>query len=120
MKNKTTLTKEGKRQVKALKKALVQIQRDNRQSEITIIGYTDTDGTASYNLSLSQKRAKHIRNFVQQNNTLSIITKGRGEKSPVCADEFEPITQNDGEYSCANQEDKFSSRRVEIKFQLKG
>lgn len=119
LKNKTTLTSEGKRQAKALKKALQELQRENTQGKITIIGYTDTDGMASYNQSLSQRRAKYIRDFVQKNNNLSIITKGRGERSPICADEFETITENNGEYSCADREDKFSSRRVEIKFQLK-
>lgn len=52
---------------------------------IYVYGYTDDIGTQAYNLKLSDRRAKSVRNYLVQNglNPNIITTKGFGKKDPL-------------------------------------
>jgi outer membrane protein OmpA-like peptidoglycan-associated protein len=52
---------------------------------LTIEGYTDTTGTADFNMTLSQQRADTVRQFLatQGMSPDSITSKGRGEADPI-------------------------------------
>tara|TARA_B110000503_G_scaffold17759_1_gene25941 strand:+ start:9641 stop:11440 length:1800 start_codon:yes stop_codon:yes gene_type:complete len=57
---------------------------------MTIIGHTDSKGTASYNQILSEKRASQVGKYL---NSLGfsgeIITNGKGETQPIASNETE-------------------------------
>ena len=72
------------------------------ETNITIIGHTDSKGTKQYNQTLSESRANSVVNYTSQNgvdrNRLTAIGKG----------ETDPIATNDTEEGSA------SNRRVEF------
>jgi chemotaxis protein MotB len=79
---------------------------------ITIEGYTDTDGSYLYNLALSQKRALEVMKFLyasdSQNKELYsryLSASGRSYADLI--------------YGNSGEEDKDASRRIEIKFRIK-
>lgn len=70
-------------------------------SELMIIGHTDSKGTAEYNQDLSERRAQSARRYLaSQGVTRTIRTLGRGET--------EPVASNEDEYGRAK------NRRVEV------
>jgi len=78
---------------------------------IIIEGHTNSDGTYLYNLELSQKRALSVMKFLLEVNPKVkkdlekyVTANGRSETG---------LIMHDG------KEDKFASRRIEIKFRLK-
>lgn len=72
------------------------------ETNITVIGHTDSKGTKQYNQTLSESRANSVANYTSQNgvdrNRLTAIGKG----------ETDPIATNDTEEGSA------SNRRVEF------
>jgi outer membrane protein OmpA-like peptidoglycan-associated protein len=71
-------------------------------SNVQIIGHTDSDGEASYNQGLSERRANAVADVLQANgvNYSRIVTIGRGENNPVASN--------------LTPEGKSQNRRVEI------
>lgn len=71
-------------------------------SNVQIIGHTDSDGEASYNQGLSERRANAVADVLQANgvNYSRIVTIGRGEDNPVASN--------------LTPEGKSQNRRVEI------
>ena len=71
--------------------------------KVEIGGYTDSDGSASYNQKLSQRRADAVRDYLVKMGVPKdqLTTKGYGEASPI-ADNKTP-------------EGKATNRRVELK-----
>jgi outer membrane protein OmpA-like peptidoglycan-associated protein len=71
-------------------------------SNVQIIGHTDSDGEASYNQGLSERRANAVADILQANgvNYSRIVTIGRGENNPVASN--------------LTPEGKSQNRRVEI------
>lgn len=71
-------------------------------TEVLIVGHTDSRGSDSYNMDLSQRRAQAAKSLLVQQGVASsrISTAGRGET--------EPIAPNDTEYNMQQ------NRRVEI------
>jgi outer membrane protein OmpA-like peptidoglycan-associated protein len=69
---------------------------------VQIIGHTDSDGEASYNQGLSERRANAVADVLQANgvNYSRIVTIGRGENNPVASN--------------LTPEGKSQNRRVEI------
>lgn len=56
----------------------------NKKSSIEIHGYTDNVGTAEYNMQLSNKRAKAVKDFLVENGvTNSIVSEGFGLNNPA-------------------------------------
>jgi outer membrane protein OmpA-like peptidoglycan-associated protein len=59
--------------------------RDYPETEVLIVGHTDSQGTDEYNMGLSQRRAASARQFLvgQGINGARIRVEGRGESEPV-------------------------------------
>lgn len=76
---------------------------NNAQWKVEISGHTDSDGDAQANMTLSQKRAAAIFEWLKKNNvpTMNIQPVGYGETRPVAANN--------------TAEGKELNRRVEIK-----
>lgn len=76
--------------------------KNNPQTNITIIGHTDDVGSDSYNYTLSEKRAKAVRDLAVANGVsasrFNIVGKGEGE----------PIADN------TTEDGRAQNRRVEI------
>ena len=66
---------------------LVTILKDQPQRSIRIEGYTDSRGTESYNLDLSQRRASAVRDFLIDNgiSPRRITARGYGEAVSVAS-----------------------------------
>lgn len=64
---------------------LITFLREHPDRTLLIEGYTDSTGSDSYNLDLSQRRAEAVRNFLATNGISSdrIVAKGYGESYPV-------------------------------------
>jgi len=79
---------------------------------IVIEGHTDSDGAYLFNLNLSQQRAYAVMNylltleFTKKNNIKPLlVASGRSYLDPI--------------YYKNGKENKYASRRIEIKFSLK-
>jgi len=61
------------------------------ETRIVVAGHTDSDGSASYNLDLSERRAQSIKNYLVQRGVSSrrIRTVGYGESEPVASNNTE-------------------------------
>jgi len=57
--------------------------RDTGSARITVTGYTDTSGSPTYNLGLSQRRAEVVADELERNGVpaTNIVTIGRGEEN---------------------------------------
>ena len=79
------------------------LMRDNPNIKIEISAHTDDAGSNSYNLRLSEKRAKSVVMYLLESNIEieRLISKGYGE--------LKPIVPNDSD------ENKAKNRRVELK-----
>ena len=78
-------------------------------ASVLIEGYTDSKGSDSYNLRLSQNRAASVKNWLVKKggiNGKGITTKGLGESNPVA-----PNENQDGS---DNPDGRQKNRRVEI------
>jgi OOP family OmpA-OmpF porin len=66
---------------------LVTILKEQPQRSIRIDGYTDSSGTESSNLDLSQRRADAVRDFLIENgiSPRRITARGYGETAPVAS-----------------------------------
>jgi outer membrane protein OmpA-like peptidoglycan-associated protein len=76
---------------------LVPVFKEYADTEIDIFGYTDSTGSPELNLSLSQKRAESVRNYLVAKGLLSsrFIIKGMGIADPIATNETsEGRTQN--------------------------
>jgi hypothetical protein len=74
----TTLTEQDRR-------VIAQAADDYRRTgsaQVTVTGYTDTSGSATYNLGLSQRRAEIVADALEREGVpaTSIVTVGRGEE----------------------------------------
>jgi OmpA family len=79
----TTLTVEDRR-------VIAQAAEDFRRTgsaQVTVTGYTDTSGSATYNLGLSQRRAEIVAEELEREGVpaTSIVTVGRGEENLLVA-----------------------------------
>lgn len=72
------------------------------KSNVQVIGHTDSDGDASYNQALSERRANAVADILQANGVsyARITTIGRGENQPIASN--------------LTPEGKAQNRRVEI------
>ena len=76
--------------------------RQYEQNSIEIIGHTDSTGSHAYNMSLSQRRAQSVANylFAQGVNSARVSTRGAGPDQPIASN--------------ANEAGRSQNRRVEI------
>ena len=67
-------------------KKVADVLKENSEISIKILGYTDTDGDATYNKELSTKRAQAVKDKLVNQfniNTDRITFDGRGEDNPI-------------------------------------
>jgi len=59
--------------------------QNNPQTNITIIGHTDTTGSADHNMDLSIRRAEAVRSYIVADNVNSsrLSTVGKGSTEPI-------------------------------------
>jgi outer membrane protein OmpA-like peptidoglycan-associated protein len=69
--------------------ALIEFLRQNPDQRIAIEGHTDSLGSDSYNLELSERRADAVRDFLERNRISPdrIATQGLGEAYPIASNE---------------------------------
>lgn len=65
--------------------------KDFPDTKVLIVGHTDSKGSASYNQSLSERRAESASDFMRQRGLSSdrLIIEGKGESEPVATNETE-------------------------------
>lgn len=81
---------------------LVTILNKYPDTNITVLGHTDSKGTDAYNLGLSERRATSVVSYLRSHNIASSRLKAQG------MGESDPIASNDTE------EGRASNRRVEF------
>jgi OOP family OmpA-OmpF porin len=65
-----------------------QLQADGATGQVQILGHTDSQGSDSYNLDLSQRRAQSVAAVLQPAlaaQSLTFAVEGRGETEPVAS-----------------------------------
>jgi len=90
-------------------KKVADVIREYPDASVLVEGHTDSKGSESYNLRLSQRRADSVKDWLVKNGGIDgnrIVTKGWGEQKPVA-----PNTNPDGS---DNPEGRQKNRRVEI------
>lgn len=96
--NKSSLTTTAKENLNKL----IDIFKEYPDTDILIVGYTDSSGSDAYNLTLSEKRAKSVEVYLESQgiaaSRLSYV--GEGENSP--------------RYSNDTEEGRAGNRRVEF------
>lgn len=96
----------------ALSEALILIEkRDNHYKQVVIEGHTDSTGSNKYNMKLSLKRAKAVKQWLIKNGcegANNFIVEGFGETRPK--------RSNDSSGERTNKEVRAQNRRVEIRF----
>ena len=76
---------------------LVPVFKEYADTNIEIYGYTDITGSAEFNLTLSQKRAESVKNYLASKGLVSsrFKTTGKGIADPIATnDSAEGRTQN--------------------------
>ena len=70
---------------------LVNILNKYPDTNIEVIGHTDSKGTDAYNQTLSERRATAVTNYLQSHNINSsrLMAKGMGETDPVATNDTE-------------------------------
>jgi OOP family OmpA-OmpF porin len=86
----------------SLDRVLLGIKDNPAITQITVTGHTDSSGDASYNKTLSDRRAKAVADYLRDNGLsgVTINSVGMGEESPVATN--------------ATPEGRAENRRVEI------
>jgi len=79
--NKATLTSTAKANLDKL----VPVFNEYPDTDIQIFGYTDSSGSDSYNLTLSEQRAASVKTYLSSKGIKSarIVAKGMGEADPI-------------------------------------
>ena len=70
---------------------LVNVLQKYPDTDIQIIGHTDSKGTDEYNQSLSERRASSVASYLSSKNVSSsrLTTKGMGESDPIATNDTE-------------------------------
>lgn len=68
---------------------LATVLMNNPDTDINIYGYTDSKGSDAYNLTLSERRAMSVKNYLSQKGVASsrLISMGMGEADPVATND---------------------------------
>ncbi len=69
----------------------VRLMKANPGMSVEIAGYTDSKGTDSYNVDLSNRRAQAVRNYLVRNGIESsrVSPKGYGKQDPIATNDTE-------------------------------
>ncbi|WP_419868418.1 OmpA family protein [Chryseobacterium sp. CT-SW4] len=81
----SALTATAKNNLDKLSEVLI----NNPDTNINIYGHTDSKGSDSYNLSLSERRAESVKSYLSAKGIASsrLFAKGEGESQPVASNE---------------------------------
>ncbi len=81
--DKATITPESRKLVKRFAEFLIK----NKGSLVHIIGHTDWRGSDQYNMALSKRRAKAVRDLLVEYGVSAsrLSTEGRGEREPIAS-----------------------------------
>ena len=113
--NKWELTDEAK----AALDLMIQKASATPRSLVEVLGYTDDIGPASYNLTLSRRRAEAVARYLVQNNvplkSISLIGLGKEQTPDLLAAEVEAFNPN-----ASKQELRGLARRVRIRLYAPG
>ena len=80
----------------SLKQLAVSLQ-NNPETNILVVGHTDSTGTAAHNMDLSIRRANAVKLFMGQQgvNSARLSTQGKGETEPIAPNSTaEGLAQN--------------------------
>lgn len=97
----------GKAQVKEsfepVLNSVVTVLREYDQTIVEVQGFTDSTGSNSLNMSLSQNRAQQVANYLQTGGIINqrLVTVGKGPSNPIASN--------------ATVEGRAKNRRVEIR-----
>lgn len=82
---------------------IVDLLKENRQTRVKIVGYSDDVGIKEYNEMISLKRAEKAKGYLEEHGiwSLRIETQGKGEADPIASNE--------------TSEGRAKNRRVELK-----
>lgn len=107
--DKSTLNDAGK---KELDKWIEEAKNLDFES-VTLIGYTDQQGSDAYNQKLSLARAKAVQDYFKSHGfpDKPITVEGRGSRDPIV-----PLSSCSGKSGVALNECLAPNRRVEVKF----
>lgn len=88
---------------------LLVIMKINEEIDLELTSHTDSRGTEEYNLSLSQRRANAVIEYLSKNGVRKkrLMAQGRGE--------VDPLNPCDSDGACS-ENDHAINRRTEIKF----
>ena len=96
-----------------------EVVKENSNAIFTLEGGASSEGEASYNQRLSQKRADALKKYIvleDRDLKKHIEIESKGEQNLVCEGDFLPeVNPNTGEAECITQEDRDASRRVTIR-----
>jgi len=69
----------------------VRVMQQHQQIQVNCDGYTDSIGSDSYNLGLSERRAESVRDFLVSRGIdgSRIYTRGFGESNPIASNDTE-------------------------------
>ncbi|PSU04360.1 OmpA family lipoprotein [Photobacterium ganghwense] len=78
-------------QAKQALSSVAVVVKEYEKTRLNVYGFTDSKGTDSYNLRLSQVRASEVSNQLMREGVASsrIITKGMGEAHPIASNSTE-------------------------------
>ena len=90
-------------QFRATLDQVADVLKEYNQTYVDVYGHTDSTGSDSYNLALSQRRADSVRDYLTMRGVQSarLGTRGFGETQPIASNDTE--------------EGRAANRRVEIK-----
>ncbi|WP_335918922.1 OmpA family protein [Shewanella algae] len=82
--------------------SVVLVAKEYDKTQLNVVGYTDSSGSESYNLRLSQVRASEVGNYLIRKGVSGqrVLTQGRGEAGPIASN--------------ATPQGRAQNRRVEI------
>jgi outer membrane protein OmpA-like peptidoglycan-associated protein len=75
---------------------LASVLREQHPARVTLVGHTDSRGTAEYNQSLSRERAEAVARFLRDNGVSATIQAlGKGATEPLKIEDTSGLTQDD-------------------------
>ena len=87
---------------------LLQLMQRHEDIRIMLVGHTDSIGSASFNLRLSEQRAQAVKTYLIKNgiDAYRIETEGRGATEPIDTNQTEEGRQNNRrvEFTIINEE----------------